>query len=179
MKSFFASMLIFFVVGMPGSSVADPGLLDRPSQQEAVLKPDVVLVAIPIRAKSILSGGTINALEKPAQEMPAAWTSVVFRVEKILRGEFKLPKGQELSLWDNMKDAADDKNVLKLLTMDFEKPDEGGTDKGWISMAVSDPYASFGIREGEAPVMRQRFKLSLARVHEDPDSFVLVKSEKL
>jgi hypothetical protein len=62
--------------------------------------------------------------------------------------------------------------------MDFEKPSGDGTNKGWLSMAVIDPYASFGIREGEEPVTRQRYKLSLARVHKNPDSFVLVKSEK-
>ena len=138
-----------------------------------------MLIAVPIRAKSILVGGTVNALEKPASEMPAAWTSVIFQVEKILSGDFKVPKSQELTLWSQMKDTADDKNLLKLVTMDFKKPDEEGTDKGWLSMAVIDPHASFGIREGEEPVVRQRYKLSLARVHRDPDSFVLVKSEKL
>jgi len=43
---------------------------------------------------------------------------------------------------------------------------------------VADPYTAFGIREGEDPAKRQRYKLSLARVHKDPDSYVLVKSEK-
>jgi len=78
-----------------------------------------------------------------------------------------------------MKDAAEDKNLLKLLTMDFEKPAEDGDDKEWLSIAVIDPYASFGVREGEPPASRQRYKLSLAQVHKDPDSFILVKSEKL
>lgn len=142
------------------------------------LKADVKLLAIPVRAKSILAKGTINALEKPASEMPPVWTAVIFRVERVLRGTFKTPKEQELTLMDQMKEAADDKKILKLLTMDFEKPPEEGTDKGWLSMAVVDPYVSFGIREGETPIALQRYKLSLARVHKDPESYVLVKSEK-
>jgi len=143
------------------------------------LKTDIELIAIPIRARSIKAGGTIDALEKPAAEMPPVWTAVIFRVERIRKGDFKIPKNQEISLWSQMKDAADDKNILKILAMDFEKPDENGTDKGWLSMAVADPYTAFGIREGEDPATRQRYKLSLARVHKEPDSYVLVKSEKM
>jgi hypothetical protein len=150
-----------------------------PAKSEKTLKTDVVLTAVPIRARGILAGGTVNVLEKPATEMPPVWTAVVFRAERVLSGNFKLPKNQEISLWDQMKGAAGDKNFLKLLTMDFERPPEDGTDKGWLSMAVIDPYASFGVREGEEPASRERYKLSLARVHKNPDSYVLVKSEKL
>jgi hypothetical protein len=176
-----ASLLMgFFLLWICPLSMAETGTAEHAVKAAPKpLKANVTLIAIPIRAKSIMAGGTVNALEKPAAEMPPVWTSVLFRVERIMSGEFKVPKGQELSLWDNVKDAADDKNILKLLTMDFEKPDEDGTDKGWLSMAVVDPYASFGVREGEDPAVRQRYKLSLARVHKDPDSFVLVKSEKL
>ncbi len=143
------------------------------------LKVDVALIAIPIRARSIKAGGTIEVLEKAPADMPPVWTAVIFRVERILKGDLKIPKSQEISLLSQMKDAADDKNILKLLTMDFEKPPEDGTDKGWLSMAVVDSYATFGIREGEDPATRQRYKLSLARVHKNPDSYVLVKSEKM
>jgi hypothetical protein len=143
------------------------------------LKTDVTLIAVPVRARSIKARGTINALEKPAAEMPPVWTAVVFRVERIVSGDFKVPKGQEVTLLDQMKDAAGDKKFLKLLTMDFERPPEDGADKGWLSMAVADSYASFGIREGEEPAGHQRYKLFLARVHKDPDSYILVKSEKI
>jgi hypothetical protein len=143
------------------------------------LKTDIELIATPIRARSIKAGGTIEVLEKPAEDMPPVWTAVIFQVERILRGDFKIPKNQEIPLWSQMKDAAADKNILKILAMDFEKPDENGTDKGWLSMAVIDPYATFGIREGEKPVAKQKFKLFLARAHKDPDSYVLVKSEKI
>lgn len=166
MRFFFALLMFFCFWGTSELTLAD-------------LRRDAILVVVPIRAKSILAGGTVNALEKPAAEMPPVWTSVIFRVERVMSGDFKVPKAQELTLWDQMKDAAENKNILKLLAMDFEKSGEEGADKGWFSMAVVDSYASFGIREGEEPATRQRYKLSLARVHKDPDSFVLVNSEKL
>lgn len=143
------------------------------------LKADITLIAVPVRARSIKARGTINALEKPAAEMPPVWTAVIFRVERIVSGDFKVPKGQEVTLLDQMKDAAGDKKFLKFLTMDFERPPEEGTDKGWLSMAVGDSYGSFGIREGEEPAGHPRYKLFLARIHKDPDSYILVKSEKI
>ncbi len=179
MKRIIASGLtVFFFCSL---AFAGPAL-DQDAKLKSAEKPlkaDLTLVASPIWARSIKAGGTVNALEKPADEMPPVWTSVLFRVEKVLSGEFKIPKSQEISLWSQMKDAAEDKNLLKLLTMDFEKPAEDGDDKEWLSIAVIDPYASFGVREGEPPASRQRYKLSLAQVHKDPDSFILVKSEKL
>lgn len=177
--AFLGILLLFCFLGVTPSNGAESLDLKPASGKSPALKTDLVMIAIPIRAKGIMAGGTINALEKPASEMPPVWTSVLFRVERIVDGECKIPQSQELSLWGQMKDATGEKNILKILTMDFEKPDENGTDKGWLSMAVIDPESSFGIREGEAPSVRQRFRLSLARVHHDPDSYVLIESKKL
>ncbi len=179
MRRYFFLISVVFLCAVPlcaGETAIDKVAAGGRSKP---LKANVTLIAVPVRAKSIKARGTINALEKPASEMPPAWTAVVFRVERVVRGEFKTPKDQEITLMDQMKDAAGDKNFLKLLTMDFERPPEDGTDKGWLSMAVVDPYASFGIRENEMASVRKRYKLFLARVHKDPDSYVLVKSEKL
>ncbi len=170
---------VCFFLGASLVFAAETPDLKQPPAKFSALKTDVVMIAVPIRARGIMAGGTINALEKPASEMPPVWTSVLFRVERVVEGEFKIPPSQEFSLWGQMKDAAGEKNILKLLTMDFEKPDDEGTDKGWLSMAVIDPESSFGIREGEAPSVRQRYQLSLARVHRDPDSYVLLGSKKL
>lgn len=179
MRKIFIFLFLFGALspGIPARASEAPAKATPPARTS--LKADVTLIAVPVRARGILAGGTVSALEKPASEMPPSWTAVIFQVERILKGEFKIPKKQEISLWNQMKDAAEDKNILKLLAMDFEKPDENGTDQKWLSMAVIDPYASFGIREGEEPIGQQRYKLSLARVHSDPNSYVLVKSEKL
>ena len=169
----------FLILCIP-LSAAETSVREPIAKAEAKpLKADIELIAIPIRARSIKAGGTVDALEKSAVEMPPVWTAVIFRVESVRKGEFKLAKNQEITLLDQVKDAADEKNFLKLLTMDFEKPPEDGTDKGWLSMAVADPHTAFGIREGEEPAVRQRYRLSLARVHKNPDSYVLVKSEKM
>jgi hypothetical protein len=95
-----------------------------------------------------------------------------------LRGELATVQVKELSLWDQAKDAVDEKNILKLVTMDFHKPEEENAERQSFSMLVQDPYASFGIKEGEEPP-KQRYRISLARVHKKPDSYLLVKKEPL
>ena len=94
----------------------------------------------------------------------------------MLRGDLKPVKINELSLWDQAKDATEDKNILKLVTMDFKKPEEA-IPKEWFSMIVADPAVSFGIKENEE-TPKQRYRISLARVHKNPDSYLLIKSEK-
>ncbi len=141
-------------------------------------KVNVVLDVTPIRVKPLKAGKGVDALEKLPEELGSAAMIVVFRINRILRGELAAIKTKELSLLDQAKDAVDEKNVLKLITMDFHRPEEGGADRTSFSMVVADPYASFGIKEGkESP--KQRYRISLARVHKNPDSYLLVKSEKI
>lgn len=141
------------------------------------LKADVVLDVTPIRVKPLKEGKGVDALEKSPEEVGPSAMIVIFRINRVLRGELAPLKTKELSLWEQAKEAADDKNILKLVTMDFHRPEEEGLEKKLFSMVVVDPYASFGIRESEEPP-KQRYKISLARVHKDPDSYLLIKSEK-
>jgi len=142
------------------------------------LQTDLVLEVVPIKVRSILAGGKVDALEKPPSEMPPVWTAVVFRINQVLMGSFKNIIIEEPPLREQMKTAMKEKKIWKFLTMDFKKTDEEGIPQKWLTLAVADPYASFGMKEGD-PSPRQRYKLYLSLVHKDPDSYVLVKSEKI
>lgn len=155
-----------------------PSLFAAETTTVKPFKTDVILEVVPIKARSILAGGTVDALEKPPAEMPPVWTAVVFRIEKVLMGDFEKVVIEEPSLTDQMKKAVKEKEFWKFLIMDFERTDEEGTPKEWFTMAVSDPSTSFGIREGKE-TSRKHYKISLARVHKNPDSYVLIKSEKI
>ena len=170
-----------FVLGFLYSSVslhAETAPSAVPSVPKKPLKANVVLNVTPIRVKPLKGGKGVDALEKLPEEMGPSAMIVVFRINRVLRGELAPIKTKELSLWDQAEDAADDKNILKLVTMDFHRPEEEGADRKSFSMIVADPYASFGIREGEESP-KQHYKISLARVHKKPDSYLLVKNEKL
>jgi hypothetical protein len=178
MKNFFFGLFVFGLL-FPSISLqagnTSSAILSAPNKP---MKAHVVLDVTPIRVKSLKEGKGVDALEKLPEELSPSAMIVVFRINRILRGELAPLKTKELSFWDQAKDAADDKNVLKLITMDFHRPEEGGTERTSFSMVVADPYVSFGIKEGEGST-KQRYRISLARVHKDPDSYLLVKNEKL
>jgi hypothetical protein len=174
MRNFFISLL---VCGLLSPSISR-GAENTLSDTNKPTKSNVVLDVTPIRVKPLKEGKGVDALEKPPGEMGPSAMIVVFRINRIVRGELAPLKTKELSVWDQAKDAADDKNILKLVTMDFHRPEEEGVERTSFSMVVADPYASFGIREGEDPP-KQRYRISLARTHKKPDSYLLVKNEKV
>ena len=172
MRNFFIFLFLFgflFSVTPLKAETISPGS-NKP------LKTNVVLDVTPIRVKPLKDSKGVDALEKLPEEMDPSARVVIFRINRVLRGELAPIKTNELSLLDQAKDAAEDKNILKLLTMDFHKPEEDGAEKKSFSMIVSDPFASFGIKEGEESP-KQRYRISFARVHKKPDSYILVKSE--
>ena len=178
MKNLFAFLLtfgFFCPVLCLHAETAPSAIFSTPNKP---LKVDVVLDVTPIRVKPLKDGKGVDALEKPPEEMGPSAMIVVFRINRISRGELATVKTKELSLLDQAKDAVDEKNVLKLVTMDFHRPEEESVGRQSFSMLVRDPFASFGIKEGEEPP-KQRYKISLARVHKKPESYLLIKSEKL
>ena len=177
MKNFFVFLFIFGFLCPSISLSTETVPLAISFAPKKPLKADVVLDVIPIRVKPLREGKGVDALERLPEEMGSLTMIVVFRVNRVLRGEFETTQTNDLSLWDQAKDAVGDKNILKLVTMDFHRPEEGPTQKTSFSMAVADPAASFGIKENET-FPRQRYRISLARVHKKPDSYLLVKSEK-
>jgi hypothetical protein len=178
MKNFFFCLFVFGLFCSSASLNAESAPSAIFSVPNKPTKVSVVLDVTPIRVKPLKAGKGVDALEKLPEELGSSAMIVVFRINRILRGELAVIKTKELSLLDQAKDAVDDKNVLKLITMDFHRPEEGGTERTSFSMVVADPYASFGIKEGEESP-KQRYRISLARVHKNPDSYFLVKNEKI
>ena len=172
-KIFIFVFLLGFVC--PTTSLIATTVSSDPSKP---LKANVVLDATPIRVKPLKASKGVDALEKSPEEMGPSARVVVFRINRVLRGELAPIQMNELSLMDQAKDAAGDKDFLKLVTMDFKRPEGESAEKRSFSMVVADPTTSFGIKEGEES-SKQRYRLSLARVHKKPDSYVLIKSEKI
>ncbi len=162
-----AVLLIAGFLTVSGSAFSAPGTKPRA---------DVVLLASPISVRPAHAGRTVDALEKPAEEMGADWKVVVFRVERVLKRNYKTLAVQDPSLWSQVKDAADDRNILKLVTMDFDKPSDELQEKNTLSIAVTDSEAVFGITE-QALSEKRLFKIGLAQVQEQPKNYIMISSE--
>ncbi|HTL47830.1 MAG TPA: hypothetical protein VL688_07180 [Verrucomicrobiae bacterium] len=134
---------------------------------------DAVLRVTPIRVKPIEKGASIDAIEQKLENEGWPTAVVVFRVDKVVSGEFNKVKVRNASRWDQAREAGKNKNILKILTLDFDKPEEI-QDQEWISVAVTNPIESFGIHSWEQPEKKSG-RIYLKRVPEQPGTFVMVK----
>lgn len=134
---------------------------------------DIVLQVTPVRVKPIQSGSSVDVIEN-AQEHGSWPTAVgVFRVERVLKGEFnRAPVGGD-SKFEQLKAAGKKKDLLKILTMDTYDPNEL-RDQEWVSVAVFNPFETFGIKDWENPE-GGKGKLYLKRTPGQKDSYILME----
>ncbi|MBI4430358.1 MAG: hypothetical protein HY587_01430 [Candidatus Omnitrophica bacterium] len=135
---------------------------------------DVVLDATPIYVKPIESGETVDAIEQELETSGKPAAVVLFKINRVILGEFTLLKRGGPSKLEQFQQALQDKDILKVATLNFEDPEKTAP-KGWLNIAVSDPFKTFGI-ESAAPKDR-RYRICLKRIPERPDTYVLVKSQ--
>ncbi|MBN1688563.1 MAG: hypothetical protein JW893_05645 [Candidatus Omnitrophica bacterium] len=138
-------------------------------------KVDVVAKVIPLQVKHLSSQTPFDVMEKALLEKGWGGAVVLFEIEDVLKGEFDKVKVGGPSKMAQIREAAGNKNILALLTLDFDDPDEE-VKKRWLTIAVEDPRETFGIENWEEP-KRQSLMVYLSRLPEDRDSFILVRSE--
>lgn len=137
---------------------------------------DVVLEGIPMAVKAIDEKTVVDAIEEINGEIPPLNAVVSFGVQRVLVGEFTRVEPEGPSKLEQMKDAVDDRNILKLLTLDFSSPGEAH-EKKWLSIAVADPQASFGLT-AENEAAPGRYKIYLKREPGNPKSYRMVYAKK-
>jgi len=136
---------------------------------------DVVLLVTPLRVKPIEAGASLDAIEGMTPETLWPTAVAVFKVDRVLKGQFNRTRAGGPSEWQQLADHAKKKNVLGLLTLDTQDPDEMH-DQEWVSVAVHNPFLAFGIREEDwMSPPEKKGKLYLKRVGETAGSFELVQ----
>ncbi len=132
---------------------------------------DVVLRVTPIKVKPLLMNTPVDAIEGGAENIQIFDKLVNFKVNDVLLGEYVMIKRGGASRFEQMKDLQQEKNFLKMLTLDYEDPNEEMM-KPWISVAVKDPSERFGIENWENP-QQVAYRLYLKRTKNEKDSFIL------
>ena len=133
---------------------------------------DVVLRVTPVRVKAIQPGSSVDVIESTPDT--ASWPTAVgvFRVERVLKGEFnRVPVGGA-SPFEQLVEAGKKKEFLKLLTLDTHDPNEL-RDQEWVSVAVFNPFETFGIKDWENPE-GGKGKLYLKRSPDRKDSYIFM-----
>ena len=147
-------------------------------QRKALLSSDhydVILEATPFKVKGITSGSVVDVVEEGLDQVGFDSAVVSFKIEKVLRGEFTKVKFAGPSRFQQMKDAARDRDFWKIIKSDFSDPNEL-VDQKLISIAVQDPVKTFGFNSWSDPG-NKRYKLYLQRVAKQANTYVLVKNE--
>ena len=136
---------------------------------------DVILEATPFKVKGITSESVVDVVEEGLDQVGFDSAVVSFKIDKVVRGEFTKVKFAGPSRFQQMKDAAHDRDFWKIIKSDFSDPNEL-VDQKLISIAVQDPVKTFGFASW-SDTGNKRYKLYLQRVAKQANTYVLVKSE--
>lgn len=147
-----------------------------PNRAEAA-RADVILEVSPIGVSSLSGSSSVDVLGQDPQSFDEKAAVVQFKIEQVKKGEFTKVKAGGPSKFEQAKQAAKEGQVLKLLTLDFENP-EDVSEKPWVTVAVANPFESFKILNWDNPG-KQRYRLYLKREEARADSYRLLQSEKI
>lgn len=136
---------------------------------------DLGVDAVAVRVKSLGSKTVIDAVENDPESRAHPQAVVSFRILRVFRGELGTMTVGGPSKYEQMKEAAQEREILKLVTLDFENPEEE-VEQEWLKIAVRSPMETFGIREWDNPGGKE-IKLYLKRLPERPDSYILVRAK--
>lgn len=138
---------------------------------------DVILEVSPIGVSSLSGSSSVDVLGQDPQSFDEKAAVVQFKIEQVKKGEFTKVKTGGPSKFEQAKQAAKDGRVLKLLTLDFDNP-EDVSEKPWVTVAVANPFESFEILNWDNPGSR-KYRLYLKREETRADSYRLLQAEKI
>lgn len=132
---------------------------------------DVSFIGTPFKAEKIVEGTRADAVEMPGTGGGTYSAVVLLTVDKVLKGNLPKVSSPAPSKMEQAKEAAGNKQLLKLLTMDFEDPD-AVHEKEWLSIAVQDPSKTFGLRSWSSPAGKPH-RIYLKKAGEDGRSYIM------
>lgn len=155
MRQSLAALFIFLVTVSCAASGSGTGRIPPLSEY------DTSFIGRPFKAFPLEAGSGADAIEKTGEEV--RYNAIVLvSVERLLKGNLSVQAAPVPSKIDQTKDAFQKRQFLKVLTMDFDKPDEA-REKPWLSIAVMNSRRTFGLAPGEEKEGR-RYRIYLRSV---------------
>lgn len=156
--------LVFFVLMLAGCQSLP---VERPEAPY-----DTLFSARLIRIKDFQPDMAVDVIEEDPTRVQFISAVGVFRIERVLKGEMPMVRAGGPSRADQLKEAAEDRNLLSLLTLDVQDPD-ALIEKPWLSLAVGSATRTFDVTDREN-LPQARYYLFLNTLSERPGSFQLV-----
>ena len=102
---------------------------------------------------------------------------VVFKIDRVMKGEFAKTKRGGASRIDQAINAAKKSEVMDVVGLNFKNPADL-VEKELVRIAVKDAGATFGLTPGEG-VPNTKFAIYLKRTSSKPESFLFIKSQPI
>ena len=133
----FVSLLIILLVTLLTSSRS----VAYSAESQLILKAKMVSVA------AFDTTEVVDALDVASAEGTLPTATVVFKIDSIVKGSLPLQKvPSSASLGSQMKDSVKEKNLLQIITMDYENPEVEREGKPrWFAIGVQSPLEFFNV----------------------------------
>jgi len=133
---------------------------------------DVVLEVIPLRARPIERGVSVDAVENDSARLALAEAVVSFKIRRVLKGEWIKERVGGPTRLEQLEKAARKKDYMKILSLNLSDPN-AVVAREWLSIAVENPGKTFGISSWDSPEPT-RLKVYFKRQPENKNSFVMI-----
>lgn len=137
-------------------------------------KYDVIFLGTPISVHGMKPGEPVDAIEGSPED-GSARDLVVFKIERVILGEFATQRRGGPSRFEQMSTAMKNKEVMDVIGFNFKNPeDQIAREK--IRIAVKNSGVTFGLTPGEDLAYFEH-KIYLKRISSKPEVFVFIKSQ--
>jgi len=165
-------IILLGLFSLPSISLGADESVSAVNAKDLYKQADVVLDVIPLKVRPISRGSSVDVIENDVSRLPFVEAVVSFKLKRVLKGNWIKEKLGGPSRFAQMQTAAKNRNVFKMIGLDFTDPEEEVL-KEWLSVAVEDPGKVFGINNWESPGSK-RLKLYLKRQPENNNSFIMI-----
>ena len=162
------SFVIIFLFTLLTSSLS----IAYSAESQLILKAKIVSIA------AFDTQEVLDALDVVSAEGTMPTATVVFKINSIVKGTLPLQKvPRSASLGSQMKESAKEKNLLQIITMDYENPEVEREDKPrWFAVGVQSPLELFNVISWK-DLPAESYRLVLVKKKEA--GWVLKSAEKI
>ena len=164
----FVRLLIILLVTLLTSSRS----VAYSAESQLILKAKMVSVAAFDKTE------VVDALDVASAEGTLPTATVVFKINSIVKGSLPLKKVQSsASLGSQMKDSVKEKNLLQVITMDYENPEVEHEGKPrWFALGVQSPLELFNVISWK-DLPAEPYRLTFSKSSDDA-GWTLISAEK-
>jgi len=171
------NILLILIAVCFTSCASNPPVAENMFLNISAMRPDLAFKGTLVNIKPYEADSALDAIEGDPSIVGLPSAVAVFKIEDTLIGELPKEKVGGPSLKEQAAAAAGDRNILQLITMDFQDPDEEREFR-WFYVGVRSPLESFGISDWNN-FPQDRYKVYLVEESSGKNTYYFQKAIKI